>query len=258
MKVQLLPSTIDEDGQASQRQHLLTMIIDDALAIDAGCLAFSCTDLQRQQVRDIILTHTHLDHVAGLPIFVDDMFASLTEPIVVHATAEMVDILETHLFNWALYPRFSELKNSNCNVLEYRIFDRGSAFDVGNHHVKSCAVNHKVSANGYIISRGNSSIAVTGDTAQTDEIWQLCNETENLSAVFVECAFPNSLADLAMASDHLTPERLAGEIAKLKDRDHPVYVINLKSMYREVVIKELGELAIDGLEVLEVGRVYDV
>ena len=52
MRIQMLPSTIDENGRASVRQHLLSIIIDDAVAIDAGSLAFSCTNKQRQQVRD--------------------------------------------------------------------------------------------------------------------------------------------------------------------------------------------------------------
>src|SRR5437868_1212719 len=100
MKVQLLPSTIDENGRASARQHMLTMVIDDRVAIDAGCLAFSCSDVQRAQIRDIILTHTHLDHIAGLPLFIDDLFATLTEPVTVHATRQMIDILERDIFNW--------------------------------------------------------------------------------------------------------------------------------------------------------------
>src|SRR5687768_5570319 len=107
MKVQLLPSTIDEDFRASQRQHLLSMIIDDSVAIDAGCLALSCTDVHRQQVRNIVLTHTHLDHIAGLPLFLDDLFATLKEPVCIHATAEQIKIIERDLFNWAIYPRFS-------------------------------------------------------------------------------------------------------------------------------------------------------
>src|SRR6478672_5501039 len=116
MKVQLLPSTIDENGKASARQHLMSIIIDDCVAIDAGSLAFSCSEQQRRDVRDIVLTHTHLDHIAGLPLYIDDLFASLTEPIRVHATAEMIEILERDIFNWQVYPRFSELSNDHGPV----------------------------------------------------------------------------------------------------------------------------------------------
>src|SRR6188768_1006550 len=118
MKIQLLPSSIDEDGRASLRQHLLSIVVDDRVAVDAGCLAFSCSDKQRSAIRDIILTHTHLDHIAGLPLYIDDLFATLTEPVRVHATGEMIEILERDIFNWSIYPRFSELRNDYGPVVE--------------------------------------------------------------------------------------------------------------------------------------------
>ncbi|MFZ1702311.1 MAG: 3',5'-cyclic-nucleotide phosphodiesterase [Pyrinomonadaceae bacterium] len=257
MKVQLLPSSIDENGMASMRQHLLTIVIDDAVAIDAGCLALSCTAVQRSQIRDIILTHTHLDHIAGLPLFIDDLFATLTAPIRVHATKEMVESLERDIFNWNIYPRFSELRNSVGPVVEYREFEPGSVFDVGHLTVRAVAVNHQVAANGYLISDGSGSVAITGDTAETDEFWRACDASDDLRAILVECAFPDELAGLAEVSHHLTPSRLEGEIAKLNDRDIPIYVINIKPMYRESVIRELALAEIPRLEILEIGRQYD-
>jgi cAMP phosphodiesterase len=258
MKIQLLPSTIDENGRASARQHLLTIVIDDRVAIDAGCLAFSCSDIQRQQVRDIVLTHTHLDHIAGLPLFIDDLFSTTTEPITIHATGEMIRTLEEHIFNWAIYPRFSELKNSHGDVVRYREFAQDSSFEVEHLQIRSVAVNHKVTASGYIVSDGAAAFAVTGDTAETDNFWGACRETANLKAVWVECAFPDELAGLAAASYHLTPSKLASELGKLGDRDYPVYVINIKPMYRGKVLAELNAAGIAGVEVLEIGRVYEL
>lgn len=257
MKVQLLPSTIDADGKASVRQHLLTMVVDDVVAIDAGCLALSCSDTQRQQIRDVILTHTHLDHIAGLPLFIDDLFSTLTEPVTVHATKEMIETLERDIFNWSIYPRFSELTNNYGPVIAYNEFVRGSRFQVKHLAVQSIAVNHKVSATGFVISDGKSAVAITGDTAPTEDIWRACNAAPNLKAVLVECAFPNELSELAAASFHLTPARLADELAKLHGRDFPVYIINLKPMFREKVVGQIAALGIDGVEILELQKVYD-
>jgi cAMP phosphodiesterase len=258
MKVQLLPSTIDENGHASMRQHMLTMIVDDRVAIDAGCLAFACSDLQRRQIRDVVLTHTHLDHIAGLPLFIDDLFATLTEPVIVHGTREMVETLERDIFNWSIYPRFSELKNDHGSVVEYREFTRGSRFQVRHLSFQSIAVNHKVSASGYVVSDGSTSFGITGDTAQTDDIWRACNAAPNLKAVFVECAFPDESQALAAASYHLTPSKLVAEVSKLVDRSFPVYVINLKPMYRDRVIDQISAAGMSDVHILELGRVYDV
>src|SRR5258706_5144783 len=257
MKIQMLPSTIDENGRASVRQHLLSIVIDDRVAIDAGCLAFSCTDNQRDEIRDIILTHTHLDHIAGLPLFIDDLFATLTEPVRVHATREMIDILERDVFNWSIYPRFSELANDNGAVVEYREFARGASFEVKHLSVQSVSVNHKVSANGYIVSDGKVSVAITGDTAETDEIWEKCNGVSNLKSIIAECAFPDEMDDLANVSDHLTPRRLRHELEKLNDRNVPVFIINLKPMYREKVIGQITDLDLPNVDILEIGKVYE-
>ncbi len=257
MRVQLLPSTIDENGEASARQHLLTIVIDDRVAVDAGCLAMSCSDQQRAGVRDILLTHTHLDHIAGLPLFIDDLFASLTEPLRIHATAGMIETLERDIFNWSIYPRFSELSNDNGAVVEYREFTPGKAFGVAHLSVQAVPVNHQVAANGYLISDGNSTIAVTGDTAETDEFWSSSNQAEDLKALFVECAFPDELEGLAFVSHHLTPKRLQNELAKLKTREIPIYVINIKPMYRDNVVSQLQDLAIPNVSILDIGRVYE-
>lgn len=253
----MLPSTIDAGGTASARQHLLSIIVDDLVAIDAGCLALSCTDLHRAQVRDIILTHTHLDHIAGLPLFIDDLFSSLKEPIRIHATLEMIGILERDLFNWSIYPKFSELSNDHGPVLEYCEFERGSSFNVKHLSVRSVAVNHKVSASGYIVSDRDSSVLITGDTAETDEIWQAANEISNIKAAIVECAFPDELGELANVSNHLTPVRLQTELGKLTHRDYPVFVINIKPMYRERVIDQIERAGMSDVHILEMGKDYE-
>ncbi len=253
----MLPSTIDECGKASARQHLMSVIIDDQVAIDAGCLAFSCTDVHRRDVRDIVLTHTHLDHIAGLPLFIDDLFATLKEPVKIHATREMIDILERDIFNWSIYPRFSELSNDHGRVVEYVEFERGSSFSVKHLTIKSIAVNHAVSANGYLISDGRISIGITGDTAETDGIWTALNETPDLKALLVECAFPNELSELAAVSNHLTPQKLKRELEKIDVQNCEIYVINLKPMYREAIVEQIGKLNLDGVKILDVGRVYE-
>ena len=257
MRVQLLPSTIDENGKASERQHLMSIVIDDKVAVDAGSLAFSCTDTQRSQIRDVILTHAHLDHIAGLPMFIDDLFSTLTEPIRVHATKDVIEILERDIFNWSVYPRFSELMNKFGRVVEYHEFKQGSKFSAQHLAITSIGVNHKVSASGYLISDGKVSVGITGDTAETTEIWNVFNAVSDLKAVMVECAFPDEMSELATVSNHLTPKKLASELVKFDNPDCEIYVINIKPMYRNTIMKQIGELNLDRLNILDVGKVYD-
>ncbi|MDQ2746652.1 MAG: 3',5'-cyclic-nucleotide phosphodiesterase [Acidobacteriota bacterium] len=257
MKLQLLPSTFDANGTISQRQHLSCFVIDDRVAIDAGSLAMAATITQKNQIRNVVLTHAHLDHIAGLPLFIDDLFAVLDAPIDVYATAEVVEILERDVFNWEIYPRFSELSNERGAVLRYRYFEAGKEFSVEHLQLKPIAVNHKVPSVGFIISDRQTTVALTGDTAETNDFWRAVNRETNLSALLIECAFPNELEELAETSHHLTPHRLKKELSKFDRRDCAVYVVNIKPMYRESIVRQLEELLIENLHILEIGRVYE-
>lgn len=258
MKIKLLPSSFECDGSASPRQHTTCFVIDDVVAIDAGSLANAATDTHRKNLRDIIITHAHLDHIAGLPLFVDDLFATLTEPVRVHAAKAVIDVLERDIFNWSVYPRFSELTNDNGAVLEYSELVPMAESKIRHLTCRPIEVNHKVPTCGFVISDSRSTIAFTGDTARTDLFWKELNSLSKLDALFIECAFPDELSELADVSHHLTPKALAAELEKFDDPSCRVFVINLKPMYRERIIEQINAANLSPVEVLEVGREYEI
>lgn len=257
MKFQLLPSTFEENGTASPRQHLCCFVIDDTVAIDAGSLAMAATSRQKKQIRDVVLTHAHLDHIAGLPLFIDDLFASLDVPICVHAEAKVIEILERDIFNWEIYPRFSELENDIGAVMSYQEFNPAEEFSVKHLRLKAATVNHRVPTVGFIVSDGAVKFALSGDTAEMDGFWEVVNAEENLSTLLIECAFPDELEELARVSHHLTPKLLRAELEKFQQTECAVYVVNIKPMYREAVVRQIAALKIENLQILEVGRVYE-
>lgn len=258
MKLQLLPSTFEENGAASPRQHLTCFVVDDRVAFDAGSLAMASSPLQKRQIRDVVLSHAHLDHIAGLPLFLDDLFSGLTEPVRIHAEANVIEILERDIFNWSVYPRFSELSNANGAVMEYHRFIPGTEFRVQHLTVEALSVNHKVPSAGFIVSDGSAKFVLTGDTAAMNGFWDTVNEIGDLSAVLIECAFPDELEELARISHHLTPSGLKQELAKFRKRDCPVYVVNMKPAYYESTVSQVNALGIENLRLLDVGRIYEL
>ena len=255
MKLQLLPSTIAHDGSPTGGQHLTCFVIDDAVAIDAGSLAMAASPRQRENVRDVVLTHAHLDHIAGLPLFVDDLFATLRSPIRVHAEAAVLEVLRRDIFNWDVYPDFSELQNEHGPVLKYSEIDPAAEFKAAHLAIEAVKVNHKVPSAGFLISDGETRIAISGDTAEANGFWDAVNGADGLDALLIECAFPDEMTQLADISHHLTPKRLDIELQKFK-AECPVYAINIKPMYREIVVQELAKLD-RAITPLEVGRVYE-
>ena len=109
-----------------------------------------------------------------------------------------------------------------------------------------------------MIADDKSTFALTGDTAEMDGFWEIVNTEENLAALFVECSFPNELEELAHVSHHLTPNTLQKELKKFNQKFCPVYVINIKPMYFDEVVRQVAELNIENLAILKVGQVYEL
>jgi len=238
-------------------QRLTCFLIDDRVTIDAGSVAIALSDAQRETVRNIIITHPHMDHIASLPIYIDDLFATLEEPIRIHATEEVIKLLERDVFNWTIYPRFSDLSNEHGRVMEYVPFRIGEEFQVAHLKVTAVAVNHIVPTVGLIISDGKTTIAFSSDTAETEEFWELVNRTPRIDALLIEASFPNSMTKLAEVSKHFTPASLGRELRKLDHNGIDILTVHLKPAYRDTLIEELAALGIPKLRVMEPGRTYE-
>ena len=257
MKVQLLHSTFDGQGHATLEQRLTCYLVDDCVAIDAGSIAIALTAEQREKVRDIIVTHPHMDHIASLPIFIDDLYQTLERPMRVHATAEVIELLERDIFNWNVYPRFSELKNDFGPVMEYVPIPKGEEFRLAHLTVRALPVNHIVPTVGLIVSDGKSTVAFSSDTAETEEFWKAINRTPRIDALLIEASFPNSMAQLAEVSRHFTPASLNQELSKLNHNGIDILAVHLKPAYRKQIVEELNALNIPKLRVMEPGRTYE-
>jgi ribonuclease BN (tRNA processing enzyme) len=257
LQIQLLPSSFDSHGGASPAQRLTCFVIDNRVTIDAGSLGIALSDAQQRTVRDVIVTHPHMDHIASLPIFVDDLFGELREPIRIHATSEVIELLKADVFNDTVYPRFDQLRNAHGPVMQYVPFQLGREFPVAHLKFTAIAVNHIVPTVGLLVSDGKITVAFSSDTAETEEFWEVVNRAENLHALFIEASFPDSMEGLAKASKHLTPATLRQELTKLTHNGMDILAVHVKPAHRETVIAELNQLNISKLRVMEPGKIYE-
>jgi len=257
VRVQLLPSTFDAQGVANLEQRLTCFLIDDRVAVDAGSIAIASNNEQRIKVRDIIVTHPHMDHIASLPIYIDDLYPSLQEPMRIYATPEVIDLLERDVFNWNVYPRFSELTNNYGPVMEYIPIPIGQPFSVAHLSVVAVSVNHIVPTVGLVVSDGRKSVAFSSDTAETDEFWKILNEMKDLDALLIEASFPDRLAKLAHVSRHFTPASLGQELKKLTHNGMDIMAVHLKPAYRDEIAAQLAALNIPKLSVMDPGKIYE-
>lgn len=78
--------------------NLSSFLIDDSLLIDAGCTT-SALDLRAQQkIRDILITHIHLDHVMALGTLADNLYGKCKVPVNVWSVGRVIDGLTKFFF----------------------------------------------------------------------------------------------------------------------------------------------------------------
>jgi ribonuclease BN (tRNA processing enzyme) len=256
VKIQLLPSTFDERGRARPEQRLSCFLVDERVTLDAGSIALALSDAQRESVRDVVVTHPHMDHIATLPIFIDDLFGSLREPVRVHATQEVIELLVRDVFNGTVYPPFHKFSNRHTRVMEFVPFRTREEFRVAHLSIEAVAVNHIVPTVGMLLSDGETTVAFSSDTYRTEEFWEVVNAAPRLDALLIEASFPNELQELAEVSRHLTPALLGEELRKLRHDGVEILVMHLKPAYRERLVSELNALGLPRLRVMEPGRDY--
>jgi cAMP phosphodiesterase len=165
-----------------------------------------------------------------------------SKPLVVHATRATLEILRNHLFNWAIWPDFTEIPSAEAPFLRYEEIELGRPVQLGARRITAIPARHTVPAVGYHLDSGAASLVFTGDTGPNEALWHTVNRIANLRYLIIETAFSNKERQLAEMSRHLCPAMLADELAKL-ERDAEIYITHLKPGEIEPTMLEIEECA---------------
>jgi ribonuclease BN (tRNA processing enzyme) len=171
---------------------------------------------------------------------VDTVGDMRNRPVTVHATEATLEIIRAHIFNWAIWPDFSEIPTPAKPFMRFSPIRVGEAIDLDGRKVVPLPANHTVPAVGYQLDSGNASLVFTGDTGPCPELWQQVNQMRNLRYLIIECAFSNSEKRLAVASLHLCPSMLLDELSNLQ-RDTEVFITHLKPGQIELTMQEIED-----------------
>jgi ribonuclease BN (tRNA processing enzyme) len=243
-------------GGELPRHRTTCFLVDGVLAIDAGALTATLQLEELLRVDDILLTHSHFDHVKDVPMMADLLVGRRRRPLRVHASRQCARTLKQSIFNGRLWPDFTRIPDRRHPVLSIRAFDTARPFRVGRYQVRAVPVRHPVESVGYLVSDGRSAIAVSGDTGPTTRFWQVVSRRRDLSALLVEMSFPNTMQRLADLSGHLTPNTLASELAKVQRNGCPVYLYHLKPAYTAELKRDLAALGLPGVRALAQGEEF--
>ena len=243
-------------GGELPRHRTTCFLLDGVMAIDAGALTASLPLEELLEVDDIVLTHSHFDHVKDVPLMADLLVGRRRRPLRVHASRECARTLRRDVFNGRLWPDFTRIPDRRHPVLAIRPFEPARQFRVGRYQVRPVPVHHPVESVGFLISDGRAAFAVSGDTGPTRRFWQAVGRRRDLKALLVEMSFPNFMQELADQSGHLTPNTLASELAKVDRNGCPVYLYHLKPAYEAELKRDLARLRLAGVRVLAQGEEF--
>lgn len=213
-------------------------LVDDDVLIDAGTGVGDLTYEEMRRIRHVFVTHSHLDHVASLPLLVDTLFDELAEPLVVHAQQPTIDALRDHLFNGQIWPDFSALPDAASPVLRFEPIEPGGTCRVGERTFEAIPVVHTVPAVAYRCSNSVAAFCFSGDTSTNDTLWPVLNDGRPVDLLIVEVGFPDDEAELAQLSRHYCPELLAADLGKL-DGWPPIAVTHLKAGHEAETMAQL-------------------
>ena len=248
MRVELLPSSLPP----SDLQFLVSFLVNEAVAIDAGPLGL-LADLDRQRrVRHVFLTHEHIDHLATLPIFLENVYEQGPDCVEILAAADVLDFVHRDIFNGRVWPDFFELSTASDAFVRVMPLEPGIPVTRAGLSITPLPVSHGVPTLGLLVDDGRAAVAFPSDTGPTDAFWRHLAAAPRLDAVFLEVSFPNSLAELATLTGHHCPATFATEIRKL---DRPVrwIVVHRKPRYAAEIAAELEALDLPRVELVRPG-----
>lgn len=193
------------------------MLIDDDVLIDAGTGIGDLTVDDLRSIRHVFLTHSHLDHVAGLPMLVDSVFEKdFTRPLTVYAREETLRAIQDHLFNDVIWPNFARLPTAGNPMLRYQVCSPGDTVTIEHRNFYAVDVMHSVPSLGFTVQNSSGAFAVSGDTKTNETLWPVLNACDALKVLVIEVSFPDELEQLANDAGHYCPRTLTRDLERLE------------------------------------------
>ena len=235
MKVRVLGCS----GAIAKDCRTTSFLLDHDVLVDAGTGVGDLSLEEMAGIDHVLLTHSHLDHIAALPLMVDAVAARRVTPLQIHALQATIDALKTHIFNNVIWPDFSILPTPAAPFISFHPLELGQTLLLAGKQIEALPAVHTVPAVGYAVSASKGCWVFTGDTGENPALWARLNQLD-VAMLVMETAFSNRERDLAQRSRHLSPDVLASELDCIAPgKNYPIYITHTKPAETELIMSEI-------------------
>jgi ribonuclease BN (tRNA processing enzyme) len=232
-------------GSMAAGDRTTSFLLDGCVLVDAGTGVGDLTLEDMVRVDDVLVSHSHLDHVLGIPLLADSVMrrrlAAGRPPIRVHAMPPTLRALQEHVFNGVIWPDFTRLPTPQRPALQLVPIEIGQRLVLAGRCVEVLPARHSVPAAGFAVfphADGTGAAWVyTGDTGPNPALWARLAELQVASLV-IETAFGDDDQALAEVSGHFHPASLARELNHLGP-GVDVWITHIKPGELEPVMREV-------------------
>jgi ribonuclease BN (tRNA processing enzyme) len=241
-------------GAAFPGHNTPSFLLNNEIVFDAGSITGVLDEKAQMKIKHIFITHAHLDHIMSIPFLADNIIVGeRPNKISVLSIPQVIKTIKRHLFNSSMWPDFTIIPKPDNAILNLIKLKVGKPIKLNHYTVTPYEVNHTVPAVGYLVEdHKGKKFFYTGDTGPSAKTWQKMGDTL-IHCLIIDVSFPDSMRDMAVRSGHLTPELLATEILKMRQRPEQICITHPKPQYFKTIKAELRNLGFKNLKVLEEG-----
>jgi ribonuclease BN (tRNA processing enzyme) len=236
-------------GSIALDNRTTSFLLDEHVLVDAGTGVGDLTLGELAAIDHIVLSHSHLDHVLGIPLIADSVMqrrlaCTPFRPIQVHGLPETLDALRQHVFNNVIWPDFTRLPRADRPILELVPFQTGDVLALSGLRIEILPAWHTVPACGFAVDTPSGLWIFTGDTGPNPALWQRL-QGRPIAQLVIETAFNDEERALAEISRHLSPSMLAQELMQLDlDPNTSIAITHVKPGEMAAVTGQIAALGL--------------
>ncbi len=194
-------------------------------AVENGVFKIPAGQVLRQYIKDYLISHSHLDHLAGLILNSPEDTSKN-----IYAFADCIEAFKSRYFTWQSWANFADqgevpqLKKYHYDALTPGIETKMENTELS---VQAFPLSHSnLSSTAFLVKSGDNYLLYLGDTGpdvieksdRLHKLWEVVApliRAKKLKALMIEVSFPDEQPDKTLFG-HLTPHWLMAELHELQ------------------------------------------